>query len=240
MGQKAREKKNRKTTRRAKFRRETIGYIEGLRLAAWVTEKTPGMMDIYRNKNNIAEPVLDTKPPWAKNADETFRRIVDPREPCSGYLGARVVMRALALELALKQIATLAHGENKGALCTHDLSELWLDIPPKTREELQTRLQEEVNVVNIPKDDSRAATTKRPPSIEEVCEQNRNVFVHIRYICEENQEAEGEVITDTDIRGVLRFLSYWIMEKIGYRMPCQPADDATLEARYVPSQNPVQ
>ena len=149
-------------------------------------------------------------------------------------------MRALALELALKQIATLAHGGAKGALCTHDLSQLWSDIPLKTREELESRLQKEGTVVRVPKDGSGATTRERPPSIERICHQNQNVFVHARYICEEEPKGKGELIDDGDIRGVLRFLSSWIMEKMGNPIRWQPADDATLEARYVPSPNPVQ
>ncbi len=234
MGQEAREK-------RAKFRPETIGYIEGLSLAAWVTEKTPGMMDVYRKHNNIAEPaVTKANLRSEENADRTFRKSVDPREPALGYVGARVVMRALALELALKQIATLTHSGNKGALCTHDLSELWLDIPLRTREELERQLQVKVSVVNIRNEDGSVIATQQPPSIETICRQNRNVFVHARYICEEDPQAKGEVITDTDIRGVLRFLSYWIMQKMGHQMPHQPADDATLDAKYIPSPRPVQ
>ena len=241
MGQKSREKKNRRPTGRARFRPETIGYIEGLRLAAWMADKSPGMMEIYRNKNGIAGPAADAGPPVAWNDKKRLvRRIVDPRDPTVGYWGGRVVMRALALELALKQIATLAHGGAKGALCTHDLSQLWCDIPPKTREELETRLQKEGNVVRVANDGSGTIVTKRPPSIEKICNQNQNVFLHARYICEEKPKGEGELIADDDINGVLRFLSYWIMEKMGYRMLWQPADDATLTARYVPSPNPVQ
>ena len=182
MGRQSREKGK----ARAKFRPETIGYIEGLRLAAWMTEKSPGMTEVYRNKNGIAGPVKVAGPPVAWNDKKRpVSKIVDPRDPTVGYWGGRVVMRALALELALKQIATLAHGGAKGALCTHDLSQLWSDIPLKTREELETRLQKQVTVVGVAKDGSGTTTRERPPSIEKICNQNQNVFVHARYICEE-------------------------------------------------------
>ena len=241
MGRQSREKKNRQATARAKFRPETIGYIEGLRLAAWMIDKSPGMMEMYRSENEIAGPVRDAGPPVAWNNKKMLaRKIVDPRDPTVGYWGGRVVMRALALELALKQIATLAHGGAKGAVCTHDLSQLWRDIPPKTREELETRLQKEGAIVRVANDGSGTITRARPPSIETICNQNQNVFLHARYICEEEPKGEGELIKDDDINGVLRFLSYWIMEKMGYRMLWQPADDAALKARYVPSPNPVQ
>ena len=239
MGRKSREKKNRTEMARAKFRPETIGYIEGLRLAAWMADKSPGMMEMYRSENAIAGPVRGAGPPVAWNDKKrSFRKIVDPRDPTPGYWGGRVVMRALALELALKQIATLAHGGAKGALCTHDLSQLWSDIPLKTREELETRLQKKVTVVRVAKDGSGTTTRERPPSIEKICNENQNVFVHARYICEEKPRGEGELIEDGDIRGVLRFLSYWIMEKIGDPIRWQPADDASLDFRYVPSPNP--
>ena len=237
MGRKSREKK----MARAKFRPETIGYIEGLRLAAWMADKSPGMMEMYRSENAIAGPVpvRDAGPPVAWNDKKrSFREIVDPRDPTPGYWGGRVVMRALALELALKQIATLAHDGAKGALCTHDLSQLWSDIPLKTREELETRLQKKLTVVRVAKDGSGTTTRERPPSIEKICNENQNVFVHARYICEEKPRGEGELIEDGDIRGVLRFLSYWIMEKIGDPIRWQPADDASLDFRYVPSPNP--
>ena len=79
MGQKSREKKNRKGTARAKFRPETIGYIEGLRLAAWMADKSPGMMDMYRRENGIAGPVRDVGPPVAWNDKKRLvRKIVDP------------------------------------------------------------------------------------------------------------------------------------------------------------------
>ena len=82
--------------------------------------------------------------------------------------------------------------------------------------------------MRVAKDGSGTTTRKRPPSIEKICNQNQNVFVHARYICEEEPKGEGELIKDDGINGVLRFLSYWIMEKMGYPMPWQPADDAAL------------
>ena len=50
-----------------------------------------------------------------------------------------------------------------------------------------------------------------------------------------SSRGEGRPRARTGVRGVLRFLSYWIMEKMGYPIRWQPADDAELEARYVPS-----
>ena len=100
-----------------------------------------------------------------------------------------------------------------------DLSQLWLDIPPKTREELETRLQKEGTIVRVANDGSGIIIRERPPSIEKICNQDQNVFVHTRYICEEEPKGEGKLIKDDHINGVLRFLSYWIMEKMRCRMP---------------------
>ena len=211
-------KKKRGAQRRAEFRPETIGYIEGLRLAAWTTEKTYGMVNQYQGDNGISSPVPDSGPPRPWNDEQkTTRKIVDPRDPTLGYVGARIVMRALALELALKQIATIVHGSGKGALCTHNLTELWMDIPSTTRKELETELQAKVTVIaKAAKGSDGRTTTRHPPTIESICSQNENVFVHARYICESKPQGEGELLQDKDIRGVLHFLSYWILKKIGY------------------------
>ena len=202
-------KKKREVRRRAKFQPETIGYIEGLRLAAWMTEKTYGMVKQYQIDNRISSPVPNSGPPRPCNDEEkTFRMIVDKRDPALGYLGARIVMRALALELALKLIGTIVHGSRKGALCTHNLTELWLDIPSTTRKELETQLQAKVKVKTKARCGVGQTTTRHPPTIESICSQNENVFVHARYICESKPQGEGELIQDEDISGVLRFLSY--------------------------------
>ncbi len=79
-----------------------------------------------------------------------------------------------------------------------------------------------------------------PQTIESICSRNENVFVHARYICESKSQGEGELIQDKDIRGVLRFLSYWILKKMGHGIQWQPADDATVEVRYIPSEHPAQ
>ena len=234
-------KKKRGTKQRAAFRPETIGYIEGLGLAAWTTEKTYGMVDQYQRDNEISRPVPDSGPPTPWNDDEkTTRKIVDPRDPTLGYVGARIVIRALALELALKRIATIVHASGKGALCTHNLTELWMDIPSTTRKEIEAQLQAEVTVRTKARDGDGRTTTHRPPTIESICSENENVFVHARYICELEPQSEGELIQDEDIRGVLRFLSYWILKKMGYGIPRRPADDATVQMRYVPSEHPAQ
>ena len=75
MGRKSREKKNRQATACAKFQPETLGYIEGLRLAAWMTDKSPEMIEMYRGENGIGRlpyhrvsfctDLVGTMSPWA-------------------------------------------------------------------------------------------------------------------------------------------------------------------------------
>ena len=56
-------KKKRGTQRRVDFRPDMIGYIEGLRLAAWTIEKTYGMVEMYRSENGISSPTTYSGPP---------------------------------------------------------------------------------------------------------------------------------------------------------------------------------
>ena len=231
-------KQKRGAQRRAEFRPDTIRYIEGLRLAAWTIEKTYGMVELYQSENGISSPVPVSGPPKPRNDKMTFRKC-DKRDPTFGYLGARIVIRALAFELALKQIATIVHGNGKSALCTHNLIELWLDIPLTTRKELETQLQAIVKVKMKVRGVDRRTTISRPPTIESICFRNENVFVQARYICESKPQGEG-IIQDEDIRGVLGFLSYWILKKMGHGIQWQPVDDASVEMRYIPSERPAQ
>ena len=231
-------KKKRGAQRRAEFRPDTIGYIEGLRLAAWMIEKTYGMVAMYRSENGISSPTPYSGPPIPRNDKETFWEY-DERDPTSGHLGARLVTRALALELSLKHIAMIVHGNGKGALCTHNLMKLWLDIPSTTRKELETQLQAKVKVKKKVRGGDERTTICRPQTIESICSRNENVFVLARYISESKPQGEGELIQDKDIRGVLRFLSYWILKKMGHGIQWQPADDATVEMRYFPSEHPA-
>ena len=215
--------------KRSHFNPTIVGCIEGLRLAAWTIEKTPGMAELYRERNGV-------KPAEPDPSKDGALKITDPRDPISGYVCARLIMRSLGIELALKQIALLSRGDGSGALNTHDLLKLWEDLPEETRDLLEKRFRSEVKVVyRVPRDNQRAFETKEPPTIKEVCEKNRHGFIDARYI----SEARPRPLTtsDEDLKGVLMFLTAWILGKMGYAPASMPADDATLQARYEP--NPV-
>ena len=108
--------------KRSHFNPTIAGCIEGLRLAAWTIEKTLGMVELYREKNGV-------KPAEPDPSKDGALKLTDPRDPISGYVCARLIMRSLGIELALKQIALLSRGDGTGALNTHDLLELWEDLP---------------------------------------------------------------------------------------------------------------
>ena len=187
------------------------------------------MVELYREANRIQPPEPDT-------AKDGVSKITDPRDPVSGYLCARLIMRSLGIELALKQIALLSHGDGRGALNTHDLLELWEDLPEETRGLLEKRFRSEVKVHRVPRDDPRALKTGEPPTIKDVCEWNRHGFIDARYISEARPRP---FMTDDDLKGVLMFLTDWILGKMGYAAASMPADDATLQARYEPNPMPI-
>ena len=83
-------------------------------------------------------------------------------------------------------------------------------------------------VYRVPRDNQRAFETKEPPTIKEVCEKNRHGFVDARYI----SEARPRHLTtsDVDLKGVLMFLTDWILGKMGYAPASMPADDDTLQS----------
>ena len=146
-------------------------------------------------------------------------------------------MRSLGIELALNQIALLSHGDGRGALHTHDLLELWEDLPEETRGLLENRFRSEVKVYRVPRDNPRAFKTEEPPTIKEVCERNRHGFIDARYISE--ARPRQSFMTDDDLKGILMFLTDWILGKMGYAAASMPADDATLQARYEPNPIPI-
>ena len=229
MSEQARTGKASSRQKRSHFNLTIVGCIEGLRLAAWTIEKTPGMAELYRERNGV-------KPAEPDPSKDGALKITDPRDPISGYVCARLIMRSLGIELALKQIALLSRGDGSGALNTHDLLKLWEDLPEETRDLLEKRFRSEVKVVyRVPRDNQRAFETKEPPTIKEVCEKNRHGFIDARYI----SEARPRPLTTSDegLKGVLMFLTAWILGKMGYAPASMPADDATLQARYEP--NPV-
>ena len=229
MSQEAGTRKTSRPKRRSHFNPTIAGFIEGLRLAAWTIEKTPGMVELYREANGI-------QPPEPGAAKDGMSKITDPRDPVSGYLCARLIMRSLGIELALKQIALLSHGDGRGALNTHDLLELWEDLPEETRGLLERRFRREVKVHRVPRDNPRASKTEEPPTIKEVCEWNRHEFIDTRYITEARPRPS---MTDDDLKGVHMFLTDWIFGKMGYAAASMPADDATLKARYEPNPMPI-
>ena len=213
--------------KRSHFNPTIVGCIEGLRLAAWTIEKTQWMAEQYRERNGI-------KPPEPDPSKDGALKITDPRDPISGYVCARLIMRSLGIELALKQIALLSSGDGSGALNTHDLLELWEDLPEETRDLLEKRFRSKVKVVyRVPRDNQRAF---EPPTIKEVCEKNRHGFIDARYISEVRPRPLTTV-SDEDLKWVLMSLTAWILGKMGYAPASMPADDATLQARYEP--NPV-
>ena len=183
------------------------------------------MVELYRERNGI-------QPPEQHPSKDGVSKITDPRDPISGYLCARLIMRSPGIELALKQIALLSHGDGRGALHTHDLVELWEDLPEETRGLLENRFRSEVKVHLVPRDDPQAFKTEEPPTIKEVCERNRHGFIDARYISEARPRP---FMTDDDLKGVLMFLTDWILGKMGYAAASMPADDATLQARYEPN-----
>jgi len=105
------------------------------------------------------------------------------------------------------------HGDGRGALNTHDLLELWEDLPEETRSLLETRFRSEVKVHRVPRDNPQAFKTEEPPTIKEICERNRHGFIDARYIAETRPR---RFITDEDLKGVLMFLTDWILGKMGY------------------------
>ena len=237
MSQEAGTRKTSRPKRRSHFNPTIAGCIEGLRLAAWTIEKTLGMVELYREANGI-------QPPEPVPAKGGASKITDPRDPVSGYMCARLIMRSLGVELALKQIALLSHGDGRGALNTHDLLELWEDLPEHTRGLLEKRFRREVKVYLVPRNDPRAFKTEEPPTIKEVCEWNRHGFIDARYITEARPrpfmtDDDLKVITDDDLKGVLMFLTDWILGKMGYAAASMPADDATLQVRYEPNPMPI-
>ena len=235
MSQEAGTQKTSRSRKRSHFNPTIAGCIEGLRLAAWTIEKTPGMIEGYREANAIQPPEPDA-------AKDGVSKITDPRDPVSGYLCARLIMRSLGIELALKQIALLSHDDRRGALNTHDLLELWEDLPEETRGLLEKRFQSDVVVHRVPRENPQAFKTEAPPTIKEVCERNRHGFIDARYISEVRPSETGRrpFLTDEDLKGVLMFLTDWILGKMGYAAASMPADDATLEARYKPTPVPIQ
>ena len=94
-----------------------------------------------------------------------------------------------------------------------------------------------MKLYRVPRDNQRAFETKELPTIKEVCEKNRHGFIDARYISE--VRLRPVTTTDEDMKGVLMFLTAWILGKMGYAPAFTPADDATLEARYKPNPNPV-
>ena len=216
--------------RRSHFNPTIVGCIEGLRLAAWTIEKTPGMIELYREGNGV-------QPPEPDPSKDGALKITDPRDPISGYLCARLIMRSLGIELALKQIALLSRDDGRGALCTHDLLELWEDLPEETRNLLEQRFRSEEKVHRIRWDNPRAFETEEPPTIKEVCGKNRHGFIDARYISEARPRP---FMTDEDLKGILMFLTDWILGKMGYAPACMPAEDASLQARYEPNPVPTQ
>ena len=228
MSEQARTGKASRQTR-SHFYPTIVGCIEGLRLAAWTIEKTQWMAEVYRERNGV-------KPAEPDPSKDGALKITDPRDPMPGYVCARLIMRSLGIELALKQIALLSRGDGSGALNTHDLLKLWEDLPEETRDLLEKRFRSEVKVVyRVPRDNQRAFETKEPPTIKEVCEKNRHGFIDARYI----SEARPRPLTTSDegLKEVLMFLTDWILGKMGYAPASMPAADATLQARYEP--NPV-
>ena len=231
MSRKAGTRKTSRPKRRSHFNPTIVGCIEGLRLAAWTIEKTPGMVELYREANG-------TQPPEPDPSKDGMSKITDPTDPVSGYLCARLIMRSLGIELALKQIALLSRGDGRGALNTHDLLELWEDLPEETRGLLEKRFRSEVTVHRGPRDNPQAFKTEQPPTIKEVCERNRHGFIEARYISEANPRP-FMTMTDDDLKGVLMFLTDWILGKMGYAAASMPADDATLQVRYEPNPMPI-
>ena len=229
MSQEAGTRKTSRSKKRSYFNPTIAGCIEGLRLAAWTIEKTPGMVELYREANGIQPPERDP-------SKDGVSKITDPRDPVSGYLCARLIMRSLGIELALKQIALLSHGDGRGALHTHDLLELWEDLPEETRDLLENRFRREVKVHRVPRDNPRAFKTEEPPTIREVCVRNRHGFINARYIAE---ALPRPFMTDDDLKGVLMFLTDWLLGKMGYAAASMPVEDATLQARYEPNPSPI-
>ena len=238
MSQEAGTRRTSRPTGRSHFNPTILGCIAGLRLAAWTIEKTPGMVELYRERNGI-------QPPEQHPSKDEVSKITDPRDPISGYLCARLIMRSLGTELALKQIALLSHSDDRGALHTHDLLELWEDLPEETRGLLENRFRREVKVHLVPRDNPRVFKTDEPQTIKEVCERNRHGFIAARYISEARRrhpkadDDPGPLVTDDDLKGVLMFLTDWIFGKMGYAAASMPADDATLQARYEPNPIPI-
>ena len=100
MSEQARTGKASSRQKRSHFNLTIVGCIEGLRLAAWTIEKTPVMAELYRERNGV-------KPAEPDPSKDGALKITDPRDPISGYVCARLIMRSLGIELALKQIALL-------------------------------------------------------------------------------------------------------------------------------------
>ena len=93
-----------------------------------------------------------------------------------------------------------------------------------------------MKVHRVPRDNPQAFKTEEPPTIKEICERNRHGFIDARYIAETRPR---RFITDEDLKGVLMFLTDWILGKMGYAAASMPADDATLQARYEPNPTPI-
>lgn len=213
--------------KRRRFNPANVGVIVGLRLAAWTVEKTPVMVETYRERNGI-QPPAPTKDGRSK---------IDPRDPVSGYACARIIMNSLGMELALKQIAQLSHGDGRGPLDSHDLLHLWDDLPEETRGLLEERFRKEVGVYSVPRDGSGALKPEELPTIREVCECNRHAFIKARYVAEA-QGKEGSV-ADDGLKAALMILTDLILGKMGHAPASMPADDATLHVRYEPNPEPV-
>ena len=77
MSQEARTPKTSRTKRRSHFNPTIAGCIEGLRLAAWTVEKTPGMIELYRETDGI-------QPPEPDPSNDGMSKITDPRDPVPG------------------------------------------------------------------------------------------------------------------------------------------------------------
>ena len=234
MNQESGNEKKSPQEKRSLFNPTIVGCIAGLRLAAWTIEKTPGMVQIYREINKIQPPQLDSsKPPNLDISNDRMFKVVDYRDPDTGYVSARLTIRALAVELALKQIAQLSRDDGQGALNSHDLLKLWKDLPEKTRTLLEEGFQKNITVYDISLDNPQVISAKKPSlTIEQICEESRNLFIDARYITEVRPRS-WKIMRDRDLKGILIFLTDWIHEKMGNAAASMPAEDAALQFKYM-------
>ena len=231
---KAREQQEQQERRRSVFEPRTIGVIAGVKLALWMLQKTHVIVERHIEENNLtkAEPLRTTTDDEANGGS---RVIKDDRDPEIGYMVARLNMTAFAMELLLKRIATIARKDGKGALHTHDLLDLWNDVPPRIRKELEASLQKRV-VVKIRRPGQAKPATEAPPSIEKICAGNRKTFEWARYVCTQGNAGGANITMRVgNMNGVIPFLMNWILEKDGHEMVKLPADDAELRLEYRPT-----